>query len=341
MSGEFGARAREILARVVVWDAHAGFPFERAGDLEELGRWRAAGIDYVSVNIGYDYQPWTTALEAASAYRHWMRAHRALVVPAIGVGDIARARSEGKIAIGFDIEGANALNGDAGMVDVFYKLGVRQMLFAYNRNNLAGGGCHDADTGLTGFGREVLAEMNRVGMVVDASHCGARTARELMERSATPVIFSHSNARAVWDHERNVSDELIRQCAAGGGVVGITGVGPFLGRRGAVAEHVVEHIDHVVGLVGAGHVGLGIDSVLEKHGALDDMIGGAGARERFYWPEAQYATGAGIGILPPEALPAIVEGLLARGYDDAAIAGIVGGNFLRLATAVWKPVVVD
>ena len=132
------------------------------------------------------------------------------------------------MAVTFDLEGMNALDGSVDMVSLYYALGVRQMLVAYNRNNQAGGGCHDTDAGLTAFGRAVISEMNRVGMLIDCSHCSYRTSMEAMELSRAPVIFSHSNARALHDHERNIRDEQARACAATGGVIGIVGLDAFL-----------------------------------------------------------------------------------------------------------------
>lgn len=333
------SRARAIIDKTLVWDDHAGFAFERASDLAELERWHAAGIDYVSVNIGYDAQPWTAAVQGASRYRHYIRAHPDKLVQAETVADIERARAEGKLAVGFDIEGANSLNGDPGMVDVYYRLGVRQLLFAYNRNNLAASGCHDADQGLTDFGREVLAEMNRVGMLVDGTHCSFRTSMELIEHSASPAIFSHSNRRARCDHERNITDEQIKACAARGGLVGVTGVGLFLGPDGPTARHVVEHVDDLCQMIGARHVGIGLDSVLERDGDLEDVLSGADAQARYFWPARQYPNDPKRrGFVPPEALESIVEGLLAKGHREADITDILGGNFLRLARQVWKPV---
>ncbi len=223
--------------------------FWKPSILAHLERWRAAGIDYLSINAGYDVVPWTETLEAVSKYRHWIRTHADTLVQVETVDDILRAHSQGKLAaVTFDLEGMNALNGDIGMVDLYYRLGVRQMLFAYNRNNLAGGGCHDEDIGLTEFGRAVIAEMNRVGMLVDCSHCAYRTSMEAIEASEAPVIFSHANARELWDHERNIWDDQIKACAATGGVIGVTGVGRFMGPKGPVVEHLVEHIDHMVEL---------------------------------------------------------------------------------------------
>lgn len=328
-----GAQARmaKLLAGNLVWDNHAGFAFVKAGDLVELDRWRQSGVDYVSVNIGYDVVPWTTTVEAASKYRHWIRAHEDQYVQVETYEDVLRAKKDGKLAIAFDIEGANALNGDAGMVDLYYRLGVRQMLFAYNRNNLVGGGCHDEDTGLTSFGREVLREMNRVGMIVDCSHCAYRTTMEAMERSETPVIFSHSNARNLFDHERNIRDDQIKACAARGGVIGVTGVGLFLGTNGADPAHVLEHIDYLCQLVGVRHVGIGLDSVL--HNQDDESVGAS----ETYWPARQYPNEP-MDFVPPEAFPGLIQGMFGRGYSDADIAGILGGNFARLAQQIWKPV---
>jgi membrane dipeptidase len=323
-------RAAELHRSALVWDDHGGFGYSKASALEGLERWRAAGIDYLSINAGYDVMPWTKTLEATSQYRHWIRTHPDLFVQVETVDDVDRARREGKLAVAFDLEGMNALNGDIGMVDLYYRLGVRQMLFAYNRNNLAGGGCHDEDVGLTDFGREVIREMNRLGMVVDCSHCSYRTSMEAIEASASPVIFSHANARKLCDHERNIWDDQIKACAATGGVIGVTGVGIFLGLKGPTVEHLVEHIDHMVELVGAEHVGFGMDSVFHVNKPHQPFT-----RSREYWPERQYPD-SGTGYVPPEEAPRLTQALVDRGYSDKDIRGILGENFLRVAKTVWK-----
>ncbi len=323
-------RAAELHRSALVWDDHGGFGYTKASALEGLERWRAAGIDYLSINAGYDVMPWTKTLEATSQYRHWIRTHPALFVQVETVDDVHRARREGKLAVAFDLEGMNALNGEIGMVDLYYRLGVRQMLFAYNRNNLAGGGCHDENVGLTDFGRAVIREMNRVGMVVDCSHCSYRTSMEAIEASDAPVIFSHANARKLCDHERNIWDDQIKACAATGGVIGVTGVGIFLGPKGPTVEHLVEHIDHMVGLVGAEHVGFGMDSVLHASTAHQPFT-----RSREYWPERQYPD-SGTGYVPPEEAPRLTQALVDRGYGDQDIRGILGENFMRVARTVWK-----
>jgi membrane dipeptidase len=323
-------RAADLHRSALVWDDHGGFGYSEASALEGLKRWRAAGIDYLSINAGYDIMPWAQTLEATSKYRHWIRTHPDELVQVETVDDIFRARAAGKLAVTFDIEGMNALNGDIGMVDLYYRLGVRQMLFAYNRNNAAGGGCHDQDVGLTDFGRAVIAEMNRVGMVVDCSHCAYKTSMEAMELSRAPVIFSHANARKVCDHERNIWDDQIKACAATGGVIGVTGVGRFMGEKGPVVEHLVEHIDHIAGLVGPEHVGFGMDSILKQHKPFQPFT-----RSREFWPERQYPD-TGSGYVAPEQVPQLTQALLDRGYNEKDIRGILGENFLRIARQVWK-----
>src|SRR5262249_44761165 len=153
-------KARRLHEDALVWDNHAGFGPEPSTDLEILEAWRAAGVDYLSVNVGYDVIGWQDTVKNIGAFLTWLEKHADRFALVRVADDIPAAEQAGKLAIGFDLEGMNALDGEAYMVSLFYRLGVRQMLFAYNLNNLAGGGCHDADQGLTIFGRRMIEEMN-------------------------------------------------------------------------------------------------------------------------------------------------------------------------------------
>jgi len=245
--------------------------------------------------------------------------------------DIEKAKREGKLAIIFDIEGARGIGDQISLIQLYYDLGVRWMLMAYNRGNLVGGGCHDdEDTGLTEFGRSVVSEMERVGMVVCCSHTGPRTTLEVIAHSTKPMIFSHSNPRALWNHERNISAEAMRACAATGGVIGINGCGNFLGDNDIRTETFVRHVDYAVSLVGPNHVGFGFDYVFD----MDDVAQ--------YVKEAEHTFPKGRGyeiiskFVPPEQIPAIIEALLRLGYSDSDVVNIAGSNLLRVAAAVWK-----
>lgn len=210
-------RVREFYSSALVWDEHTGFtPFADL-DLSFLSRWLDAGVTYACINVGYDIVlTWEETLRCTAHFRRWLETHPEKFVLAERVSDVRRAKREGKLAVAFDLEGANALNGNLDMISVYYRLGVRHMHFAYNKNNLFGGGCLDVDIPLTPLGHEAVAEMNRVGMVVDCSHTGHHTSMDIMEVSGNPVIFSHSNARALCDHPRNIRDDQIRAVARTG-----------------------------------------------------------------------------------------------------------------------------
>ena len=327
---EISDRARKLYTEALVWDDHAGFdPEGGAHRLEHLQRWTKSGVHYLSVNVGYDVIDWQTSMKVLAGFRAWLQQRPQEYILVRTADDILRAKREGKLAVSFDLEGMNALNGNADMVNVYYELGVRQMLFAYNLNNLAGGGCHDEDVGLTDLGRAVIREMNRVGMLVDCSHTAYRTTMEAMELSQAPVIFSHSCAKALWKHGRNITDEQIKACAKTGGVIGINGIGNFLGKNDISSAKFVEHVVHVANLVGPEHVGVSLDYAFDAEN-VDSVVAG----NTKFWPNEEYQTAS--LYLPPEQLPEIVETMVQRGFSDRDITAILGGNFLRVARAVWK-----
>lgn len=324
-------RAARLYAKALVWDDHSGFDPHGGADLNNLDIWRKAGVHYLSVNVGYDVVGWQATIKTIARFRAFLHTHPKKFALIRGVADIRRAKREGKLAIAFDLEGMNALNGDVNMVNVYYDLGVRQMLFAYNLNNLAGGGCHDGNAGLTPFGRAVIREMNRVGMVVDCSHSAHRTTMEAMRLSQAPVIFSHSCAKALRRHGRNIDDDQIKACAKTGGVIGINGVGLFLGDNDTSSETFVDHVAHVTDLVGAEHVGIALDYAFDA-GGVDELVTANPA----YWPASEGYGRAPTKYVPPKQLPEIAACMVRRGFADREILGILGGNFLRVAGQVWK-----
>jgi membrane dipeptidase len=150
-----------------------------------------------------------------------------------------------------------------------------------------------------------------------------------MRRAAKPVIFSHSNPLGVWRHKRNIRDEAIRACAATGGVVGISGIGLFLGENDNRPETHIAHIEHVVQLVGPDHVGIGLDFVFDVSEAMEYVR----ANPQMYPPDLGFKDG--IRMLPPEGIRTIASGLLSRGYARKDVRKILGGNFLRVAKSTW------
>lgn len=213
MSAESSSSGRHPApAMLPIWDNHACMPL-RAGDgdfLPQLQRARDNAVSVVSLNIGCMEQ----TPEEHRAVLHWFRQwlndrsedYRIIYQP----DDIAAAYAEQKMGIVFDIEGARGIGDRLDTIGEYYALGVRWMLIAYNRENLAGYGCYDAeDLGLKPFGRDMIRQMNAEGMTVCCSHTGARTARDVLDTAIRQVIFSHSNCSAVHAHKRNISDEMI------------------------------------------------------------------------------------------------------------------------------------
>jgi membrane dipeptidase len=324
--------AANHLGDISIWDAHAGFELRTVNDLRTLAIWKDAGVNFLSVNVGYDVNCWQDTIKALSLARDWL--HTADGYRLVGTGDeMDQAVAADQMAVAFDIEGMSALDGSLHMVRFYYDLGVRQMLFAYNINNRAGGGCHDEDIGLSAFGRAVVAEMNAVGMLVDCSHCGYRTTLEAMELSHDPVIFSHSNARALRDHERNIRDEQALRCAATNGVVGVNGIGLFVGADDISTASIADHIDYYLDLIGAEHVGLGLDYFhqADNEPGFNETVS---QNERF-WPKSQYPGGS-VRCAAPAQIYQIAEEMLRRNHSESVVRGVLGGNFRRVAGQVWK-----
>jgi membrane dipeptidase len=332
MAAGVSAAVSNLFAKVIVWDNHSCMPLRHEDDtfLPQLARHRAIGTNLVILNVSFDGMAHGTALNMLASFRSFIERHSDEYVVAGTVADIEHAKATGRLAVAFDLEGGEAVHDHIGLVEAFYTLGVRWMLIAYNRNNKLGGGCQDDDTGLTDYGRAVIREMERVGMVVDCSHTGYRTARETMEYAVNPVNFSHSNALAVTDHPRNIPDDLIRACAATGGVVNVNGIGLFLGDPASSTDAFMRHLDHIVQVAGPEHVGLGLDYVFDT-AELEEYLK---SRPDFFPADKGYA--GQIGLVEPERIPVIADAMVQRGYAESDILAILGGNNVRVARQVWK-----
>lgn len=319
-------------ARPIRWDAHSCLPLLSGIDMGVLRRHKQAGFDFVSINVGMDMNPIDQVMKTIAWFRHWLARHPDGFALVETLADVTAAKEAGKLAVAFDLEGSRMLLEDVAMVAVYRDLGVRQMHLVYNRNNSVGGGCHDDDTGLTAYGREVVRAINRAGIVMDCSHNGERTSLDIMETSDRPAIFSHANARALVDHQRNITDRQIDACAATGGVIGVNGIRLFLDAKEDFAGPMARHIDYMVQRVGPDHVGIGLDISfdlgVDDHPPHEDR--------RFWWPASGRYSRTGVGSAGPEVLPEIEQLLRKRGYDDAAVDKIFGLNFARVAAQTWR-----
>jgi membrane dipeptidase len=325
---EISPRAKELLRTSLVWDNHGCMPLRTTDDyLPQLERYRKSGVNVISLNVGFAEIPWEEHIQVLSYMRQWVAGQPDKYRLVRNLEDVHASQADGRLGITFDIEGMFPVQDHLNLIQTFYELGVRWMLIAYNKNNKAGGGCLDEDTGLTAMGRAIIDEMERVGMVLCVTHTGARTAAEALGYARNPVIFSHSNPLAVHSHPRNISDKLMRMCARKGGVVGINGIGPFLGQGGDLVEKLLEHLRYAMDLIGPQHVGLGLDYVFDST-EMEEFV----RKDPGLFPSDVETEFPMVG---PEAIPRIAEEL-SRNYTDDDIRGVLGGNWLRVASQVWR-----
>lgn len=312
----------------IVIDGHC----DSLGDQLERGRWlgerseqghvdlprlREGGVDvqFFACYVPTPYQRHGAVTHALERLDQLWRLAEQLpeqIVIARTAADVRRANAAGQVAAVAGLEGAEALDASIGVLRQFYRLGVRNLGLAWNHRNAACDGVAEGRTngGLTQFGVQVVEECNRLGILIDVSHLSSAGLADVLTVSQYPIIASHSNARALCDHPRNLTDAEIEAVAAKGGVIGVTFVDSFLNRQApetATLDDVLNHIDHMVRLVGAEHVALG-----------SDFDGWTLARE----------------LRDATCYPLITAGLLDRGHHPHAIRQILGENYLRVMAAV-------
>jgi membrane dipeptidase len=249
--------------------------------------------------------------------------------------DLDHAKRQRKIAVIMGIQDADHFR-EAKDVKAFYEYGLRCSQLTYNSQNLIGSGSTDReDGGVSDFGAEIIKAMNDVGMLVDVSHSGDKTTLDAIEISTKAIAITHANCRALNNHPRLKTDEAIRKLAAKGGVMGITGVRMFVrDKEPTTIEHIVDHIDHVVQLVGIEYVGIGSDSDLKGYDKMEP--------EQLKMVRSSYKASYAFrdkldtdGFDHPKKIYDLTETLIRRGYSDDNIVAILGGNFRRLLGATW------
>jgi membrane dipeptidase len=249
------------------------------------------------------------ARELLHAFQAAVAASPSLVTHVTTVEGIERAQRTGKIAAVLSIENGDALGGDLGLLDEFYRQGVRMLGLTWNPSNaLADGALGHDHGGLTDFGRAVLRRMQALGIVVDVSHLSEASFWDAVGATRGPIIASHSDAAGLHQHPRNLTDGQLRAIASRGGVVGVNFFPDFLGE--ATLARVLDHIEYMVRVMGIDHVALGsdFDGIPRVPAGLEDV----------------------------SRLPNLTAGLVARGYSREQIRKILGGNALRVFREVWK-----
>ncbi len=316
------ARAARLHRESIVIDTHCDSLMDVEKGVRQLGERSDKGhIDLPRLKEGgVDAQVfacWVGGSKAVEPMKHFLvmadHFHQQLaknpetVTLATTAKDIRQAKQDGKVAAILGMEGAEPLEGELGTLRLFYKLGLRVITLVWGGRNRLGDavfGDSRAKGGLTDYGVEVVKEMNRLGMVIDISHLNAPGVEDVLEVSTAPVIASHSNARAVFDHVRNLTDEQIKAVAAKGGLIHCVFTFLHEDREKGTLDHVLDHMEHVMKLVGPEHLGIGSDfDGIQK---------------------------APIGLEDTSKMINITRGLVARGYTNAGIKQVLGENFLRV-----------
>ena len=326
------SKAAGLHRNAIVWDNV--WPLEPAcgNDFDKLARFAAAGVTVLSLTVAGDNHNVSEAIQRVASVRRRVLGDPDHLVLVEHAEDVLRAKASGRLGVTLHFEGTRCFERNLDLVETYYRLGVKYALLAFNRANSVGGGCAEAsDGGLTSFGARLVTEFERVGMLVDLSHTGYRTAMDVMERATRPVIFSHSNAAALHRHFRNLSDEQARACAATGGLVGVSASSQYLGEPRASTAAIVRHLDYYVEMLGARHVALGLDVVFDA--TIVDEYMRARPDE---WPITLDPNWPGCNYAIPEQIPELTQAMLDRGYGEDAVLDILGRNYLRIFGDVWQ-----
>ncbi len=290
---------------------------------QDFRRLEISGVDIFHPGVDtMSSDPRSGALAWLSGWDTLLSSQACFLGRADSVASIAALQRAGKLGVIIGFQNSSHFQ-TAADIDTFYRLGQRISQLTYNDQNALGSGCYETrDRGLTSFGSRVVSEMNTVGMAIDISHCGERTALDAIAASRQPVLVTHGNCKAlVPGQPRCRSDAVLRALAVTGGVIGITVVRAFVSHdRQPSIEHVLDHFDHVAKLVGVEHVGLGSDVDVEAKQPT------TGRLSPFY----DIA-----GLDPVARVFQIADGLLRRGWSESAVRLVLGGNFERALGTIW------
>lgn len=260
-----------------------------------------------------------------------------------GASDIRLSKITGRTGLVYGLQDGVAFEDDLDRLRALQQLGVRIIQPTYNRRNLLGDGCMEpADSGMSRTGQEAVELMNDIGILIDLSHCGRRTAADAIAASVNPVSFTHTGCHALAEHPRHRTDQEMRAVAKTGGVIGIF-IMPYLARgRQPTAADVIAHLDHAIDVAGEDHVSLGTD------GLVSPSVVTAEYAERFREMTrkrkergiaAPFETEEGYlfadDLNTPRRLETLADLLLAHGHGERRVEKILGANLLRLFDETW------
>ena len=281
------------------------------------------------------WEDFQRTIDNIAQWKRWFVEHDDLLLQVYTSADIEMAKREGRTGIVLGFQNSSAFEDQLGYVQIFKELGVGIVQMTYNTQNLIGAGCYEtADTGLSDFGREVVAEMNRVGIMCDLSHVGPKTSEDTILASSQPVCYSHCLPSGLKEHPRNKSDAQLKFIADHGGFVGVTMFPAFL-RRGSAAtvDDYIEAIEYVTNIAGEDSVGIGTDFT-QGHGPeyIEWICHDKGyARQLVEFGELTNPE----GLRTLGEFPNLTEAMVGAGWPEPKIRKIMGENWVRVLREVW------
>ncbi|MGE3712290.1 MAG: dipeptidase [Hyphomicrobiaceae bacterium] len=267
----------------------------------------------------------------------WFSEYSDIIMPVYSTADIKRAKTENKVGIVLGFQNTSAIEDQLDALGLFKQLGVGVMQLTYNTQNFVGSGCwEDADGGLTGFGREVVEEMNHRRIVIDLSHTSAKTAEAAIHHSRQPVAYSHICPAGLFSHARNKTDEQMREIVKRGGFVGVATYPPFMAQgKDATLDDAVTVFEYVINICGEENVGIGTDMTQGQDAKFFDWL----RSDKGYARRMVSTPGRTPPSMPGMSTLADYGNLTAaferRGWSERRIRGVLGENWLRFLGDVW------
>ncbi|MCO4843021.1 MAG: membrane dipeptidase [Yoonia sp.] len=303
---------------------------------------RDGGVDAVHVTIAYHENFRETVLNI-EAWNRWFEQYPDLICQAFTAADIDAAKAAGRTAIIFGFQNPSPIEDDIGLVEVLHRLGARFMQLSYNNQSLLATGCYEAeDPGITRMGREVIAEMNRVGMVIDMSHSADRSTIEAAELSNRPIAITHANPYEWHAALRNKKPEVIKAVTSRGGMLGFSVYPHHLaGKSDCTLQSFCDMIAQAADTYGAQHLGIGTDLCQDQPDSIVEWMRVGRWTKRIDYGEGS-ASDAGFPPMPSwfndnRDFGNIESGLLAAGLNADDVAGIMGGNWYRFYADNFGP----
>ncbi len=342
-------RARRFHLETPVVECHSDIPMDvwrrrRAGESSPFcrdyaDRLRKGGVNVEFITVGGD-QPLTMDAIGRPDVRargliddaHQETANCDGVRIVLDRNDLDRVVEDDEIGLVLHFEGARPIDGRLELLGEFHELGLRSLQLTWNgRNEFADGVGESGAGGLTGAGRELIAELDRLRILIDVSHLAERGFWDVVELANGPIVASHANAASLCPHVRNLTDEQLTAIAESGGYVGACFFPAFIGEPRTL-DRLLDHVDHTVGLIGVDHVAVGPDYVEFARDLMEEELtygkSPVDYGSAFDFPD---------GLERVEELPNFTAGLFGRGYSNEDVTKILGGNALRVCGALWAP----